>query len=459
MGGCGSSNQGSNIALNAGGTGGFGQAGTGGVPIGVGGLPAGVGGAGTACASSATCAAPTPYCNAGVCVECLGDANCMAGAGGPVCSPVTHTCVACATDANCVGASGTPYCKTTTGTCVQCLARANCGSPTLACDPASNRCVTTCTSSANCAVPTPYCDTTLQICVECLGDANCAGAQGGPACNTTTHQCVECLTDANCAIPTPYCSANRCVECLTNANCAGSACNAGQCGGPVMCPIGQRDCGAGCVDVLTNIDNCGACGDGCNPASESCVAGRCECTSGGTTCAGAGCVDLSHDPNNCGTCGNTCGDREACIANNCVCRPGLTDCGGTCVDLQSDPNHCGACSGGTAVCTGTQQCSAGMCGASGGGCSGGLTQCPMGGNLFACVDTNTSPLDCGACDNRCARDEVCVQGECRAFQPAVTCATCPCTAVCSAVFGGGSTCCTGVNSNPGPTCVDTGNCP
>src|SRR5581483_710885 len=71
----------------------------------------------------------------------------------------------------------------------------------------------------------------------------------------------------------------------------------------ISCPAGTTLCGDACVDLQTDVDNCGACGRVC-PAAQpgfvsDCAAGNCffrrapapPCDSGLTRCAG-GCVNL-----------------------------------------------------------------------------------------------------------------------------------------------------------------------
>jgi len=64
-------------------------------------------------------------------------------------------------------------------------------------------------------------------------------------------------------------------------------------------------------DLLANRDNCGACGNACDP-SRLCTNGVC-CALGRTNCAGA-CEDTEGDRNNCGGCGIVCSspDRDCC---------------------------------------------------------------------------------------------------------------------------------------------------
>jgi hypothetical protein len=254
------------------------------------------------------------------------------------------------------------------------------------------------------------------------------------------------------------------VQCVADANCGGGrVCTNNRC----TCPSGQLNCGGQCIDPLTDVQNCGACGNTCTGASASCTGGSCQCGAGLTLCGGGGggfaqCRDLSSDPRSCGTCGHACGDREACNAGKCVCREGLTLCNGQCVDTSSDPLHCGGCDAAKACATG-QACQAGACVAGGqSGCKNPTPDACTVGNRVACVDRKTDPLNCGGCQNACATTEVCVDGNCERYRPATGCNTCPCNAVCTAIAGQGTdvACCGSQSGSTQPICViDVTTCP
>lgn len=124
------------------------------------------------------------------------------------------------------------------------------------------------------------------------------------------------------------------------------------------------------------------------------------------------------DPFNCGAPGLVCRADQTCSASSCVCRPGLTATMvgpfPSCVDLQSDPNHCGSLS---TVCAAGQECVSGSCSPFGTCRSQPARRdcAPPGGNNFACVKLASDPLNCGACANRCAVNEVCIAGNCNVF--------------------------------------------
>ena len=58
------------------------------------------------------------------------------------------------------------------------------------------------------------------------------------------------------------------------------ACDCTTLAGEGPCPAGQTCCTGGCVDILTDFDNCGFCGTVCTPSTDRCTAGGCACGSG-----------------------------------------------------------------------------------------------------------------------------------------------------------------------------------
>jgi hypothetical protein len=161
-----------------------------------------------------------------------------------------------------------------------------------------------------------------------------------------TPYCGSCTVTCNRTGAMPDCAATS--DAGANFACVGTC--------PAYAPT---TCTDDCVDLTTNVNNCGSCYYNCGTnvahAHPTCAAGACGfgCNPGYAACGGS-CVDLATDPANCGACGAACGTNQLCRGRSCVC---LLTCGGPCVDSDTDPANCGACGhdclGGT--------CAAGMC--------------------------------------------------------------------------------------------------
>jgi hypothetical protein len=89
-------------------------------------------------------------------------------------------------------------------------------------------------------------------------------------------------------------------------------------GCPITCPPDYTLCGIRCINLNTDQNNCGRCGNVCPPGLDNAP----------PTCCNARCVDVSSDPNNCGKCGSVC-TPGVCCSGGC-CPPGSTCCGGGC---------------------------------------------------------------------------------------------------------------------------------
>src|SRR5690606_741539 len=140
----------------------------------------------------------------------------------------------------------------------------------------------------------------------------------------------------------------------------GMACAAGQscAGGICSCPAGQSPCGATCVDLMSDPQNCGTCGSVCS-AGATCSAGTCLSALGGasgmtTTTAGSSGTTSIGGSTTTTTMGNTAGS---------------TSMGGS----------AGATSMGGSTGTGT---TSGASGAGGAGATGGTTE----GDWYVAVD-------------------------------------------------------------------------
>jgi Stigma-specific protein, Stig1 len=80
--------------------------------------------------------------------------------------------------------------------------------------------------------------------------------------------------------------------------------------------------GRTCVDLLSDANHCGACGNSC-PGGEVCVGGSCVCGTTGHTCAAheicTGGTCQCTIPDSCGACGHLCDPGFLCTSANSCC--------------------------------------------------------------------------------------------------------------------------------------------
>lgn len=293
----------------------------------------------------------------------------------------------------------------------------------------------------------------------------------GGMCTTATTGVPHC----ECADPNQVMCPDGCTFTATDENNCGGCGN--QCGPGAVCISGGCACeapglqfcpGDGCFDLTVDNDHCGTCGNNCFDGLESCMTGTCggdlgTCAPGVSYCpaigGGNGCVDILDSPTNCGTTcaaadGNNCNGDEVCSGGNCECRPGYVDFAGNCINTLTNATLCGPVGGPYVNCAG-DRCEDGACIPD--ACQvPGRVDCTGVGFVEdgTCVDRQTDNRHCGACDNPCAEDEVCVEGNCEAYQPTGDCTACPCSR-CDEAFGG-SACCDYAGA---PVCVDADACP
>jgi hypothetical protein len=102
------------------------------------------------------------------------------------------------------------------------------------------------------------------------------------------------------------------------------------------CDEGLTTCDGECVDLMTDLENCGACGSVCESGlvAVNCIQGQCVRVSCPAAlpmyCGELGendpnyvdnCIDPLTDPNNCGACGNVCASG---VCADSVCAEGAT---------------------------------------------------------------------------------------------------------------------------------------
>ncbi|MDP3279059.1 MAG: hypothetical protein Q8Q09_27960 [Deltaproteobacteria bacterium] len=353
----------------------------------------------------------TPRCAAGACsLACAsGFADCDLFAG--------NGCeVSTASNANHCGACGR-----------------NCTLPNATAACASAQCrVGTCNAGfADCDTSaTNGCETRLDSASNCGGcGVQCSGAT--PVCDSAARRCVS-----GCTAPALRCGGS-CVDTTTStAHCGGcnmacpspansiASCNAGRCA--LTCMPGFANCDGvdtnGCeVDLNASSTDCGMCGNACPSrisATNTCVRGVCtlQCRPGFANCDGNdtnGCeVSTANNPSNCGTCGTVC-SGSICAAGACQpCGRPTIACNNVCVSLQTDQSNCGACGYRCPRSTGISRCESGNC-YEGTVCRPQLADCDRSALNGYEVNTDTSRLHCGACNNACRLGDNCCNGRCQ----------------------------------------------
>ena len=298
------------------------------------------------------------------------------------------------------------------------------------------------------------CLTSARTYIDCASDQMLCG--GG---------CADILTDPNncggCGNPDSPADADGGSTTNICSLDGGGGCVNGSCG--VICSGGRIGCGSLCVDITSDPNNCGACGNACTGVGY-CVDGGCQisCPSPLTACpagypmAGGGstdasidgatdasegsfdggtltvdasagaveagvliqpviigpaaislCSNLYNDDLNCGGCGYQCAPGYRCTAGVCSpsCTGGALPCAQGCTDTLFDNLNCGTCGN---ICNiVSQACSYGIC------CVTTLTGCPSGSSV-ACVDTTTDRNNCGGCGVSCYLfpQNMCISGFC-----------------------------------------------
>ncbi len=137
------------------------------------------------------------------------------------------------------------------------------------------------------------------------------------------------------------------------------------CANDAACAPCASECNGECVDLSTDVENCGTCGNACNAANTvggSCSQGTCQysaCSPGFGDCAQVsndGCETALDDVTNCGGCGNSCQATNAampgCDGTSCsyTCNAGFMDC-----NAASGANLDGCECAGTGCCAGACQ--------------------------------------------------------------------------------------------------------
>ncbi len=283
--------------------------------------------------SPATCCngscAPALTCTAS---SCSGQFDGTACDGGLCCA---ETCIDIATDAQNCGACGL---SCVSGTCSAGSCSQPCADTGAAC-PSGSACFYGSCLDATCAgapdgvtcAASPLADGRCcgQQCIDRFADPDNCGACGvrcdGGAC--LFGLCSEGLATNGCSPACP--SGATCVL----GGCVGSACPSTS----DFCVTRNGDISRccpdqSCPDLSSDPLNCGDCGVIC-PSGESCQNGRCGTSGCGAAnqgfycnlavnptslCCGATCLDIASDVQNCGGCGRVCLPGQRCLDGGCA---------------------------------------------------------------------------------------------------------------------------------------------
>jgi uncharacterized repeat protein (TIGR01451 family) len=244
--------------------------------------------------------------NAGLCVECVSDAQCAGSK--PVCDTNANVCGQCTASNTTACTGSTPVCKVGPRSCAPC--DGDLGDRTQA----------ACTKAA-----APYCFRTGSMagqCGKCTSNADCANHSEGPLCDQLIGTCgAGCSSDADCAA-TQWCNApamgsGMCVPKLDNDQ-------------PL--PTSPADVTACSADVASRVCKSGVCdptdtkcglsdGDGPCSGGDVCRSGQCDNATQRCGASAHGCkvdADCSagHYCGSDGTCRHKKPDGEACSASH-----------------------------------------------------------------------------------------------------------------------------------------------
>ncbi len=253
-------------------------------------------------------------------------------------------------------------------------------------------------------------------CLDGYGNCNSDTGDGCEAELSSDHDhCGAC--GMSCDLP------NALAGCLAG-QCLIESCSAwfGNC---------NRQTEDGCeVDLESDPDHCGSCGIACDlpHASSGCEVGECtvaECEVAFGDCNADpedGCETyLNNNDEHCGGCGIACDlpdAASACRQGECTltgCEAGFGNCdrdseNGCEARFSSDPANCGGCGNECEFPNAGGVCEVGQCLM--GDCADGFGDC-NGDPEDGCErELASDDAHCGACDNACASDEVCIDGRC-----------------------------------------------
>ena len=249
----------------------------------------------------------------------------------------------------------------------------------------------TCDNSDPICPPNYVCNPDTFVC-ECAPELNECNYDCYDLQSDTDH-CGNCETACQITNAENQCIAGEC-QFVCNAGYIKSE-DGKSCIQDITCSETTTNCNGTCINLSSDMHNCGSCGNECNAGQ--CIDGTCQCPDQKTNCSNT-CVDLSSDPNNCGECGTVCSGGKSCIESKCQCPLGMVECSGICVELNTNA-HCANCED---VCSGGKTCQDKKC------------QCPseMAECSGICVELNTNE-HCANCEDVCSGGKTCQDKKCQ----------------------------------------------
>jgi hypothetical protein len=200
-----------------------------------------------------------------------------------------------------------------------------------------------------------YCASDGNCAAGCKADPDCAITPATPHCHTDDHRCVQCLQTTDCPLGKQCSPSGTCVD-----GCIPAAPN---------CATGDQCCSSLCIDVGSDLSNCGACGRACSSThvttpgcnnklcAPSCASGWADCNHPVAPNADDGCETNIYDVAHCGACGapacNLPNATPDCAAGTCTvktCSANYFDCDGKpatgCECAGNDSGGGGCCAAG-----------------------------------------------------------------------------------------------------------------
>ena len=406
-------------------------------------------------ADAQTCVRDTNDCCGESCETCLGLNKCSNGQCQSACSQAQTTCNPGTPSEYCANlASDMSDC----GGCGSvCSAAAVSGSAQVTCN--DGKCVayacnpTHFLENGECTPNTAeHCGSRSVACNAPNAYNTCDTSGSAPKCVFECYSGYQKSDDGSRCNNVSNCGGADCtkIEGWASGSCQNGSCVVSQClGGYILqnnscikCAANKQACNNACIDLQTNIYNCGSCGSVCDKNNLS-YATAAECQNG--ACVATFCTSNAYlsdgkckasSATQCGSASNDCTkiegwksgscENNACVISQCIdgyvlqnnscikCGANETSCNNVCVNTNTDLSNCGACG---------NVCSASLfTGASAVSCSSGTckpTSCNLNYYLYgsACVESDVNNcgakgLKCNLSDFRNAKTVGCISNKC-----------------------------------------------